>query len=310
MGLRVPHYRSDPDLSWESESLTHTALIASRQGNGLGHIHRREGRLRLVLLNNGLGTLPSTLTEQVVKIDPEAQIRNSWASLIDSLADSCCAFDVIIAVGQDCSLTMQQMDDLWRLRVRHNYSPRPVYFAISKDTQRGLTRYNIERLGGHFLHLFDAPSHLQAEIDQIRLELAPVIRSLPSWRIVYEGNAGTLRPVIYLVNRRRSERIPGSDRLIAALAVFLKNNGIARSLSGWQKILYDDPLFMPAGGEFSVPSISTLKMYIRRDFHNCLQRVFDTCGSGFCADRVIEVVDPGTHGARFRIRGEWEAIRR
>lgn len=146
--------------------------------------------------------------------------------------------------------------------------------------------------------MFDVPSRFQAEIDQIRLELAPVIRSLPSWRIVYEGNAGTLRPIIYLANRRRSERILGSDRLIAALAVFLKNNGIARLLSAWQKIFYDDPLFMPAAGEFSVPSISTIKMYLRRDFHNCLQRVFDAWGSGFCADRVIEVVDPGTHGAR------------
>lgn len=309
MGLHVSRYLSDPDLTWASEPLTDTSLPASRQGNGHGHTQRREGHLRLVLLNNGLPTLPSSLTEQLVKIDPEAQIRNSWSSLIDTRhSDSCHAFDVIIAVGPDCSLAMQQMDDLRRLRVLNNYSPRPVYFAISQDTQRGLTRYKIERLGGHFLHLLDVPSGFQAEIDLIRLELKPAIRSLPFWRIVYEGNAGTLRPIIYHVNRRRSERIPGSDRLIATLAAFLKNNGIERSLSAWQKILYDDPLFMPGGGEFPVPSISTLKMYLRRDFPNCLQRVFDMCGSRFCADRVIEAVDPGTHGARFQIRGEWELL--
>lgn len=29
------------------------------------------------------------------------------------------------------------------------------------------------------------------------------------------------------------------------------------------------------------------------------------CGSGFCDDRVIEVIDPGTHGARFQIKGDW-----
>jgi hypothetical protein len=215
---------------------------------------------------------------------------------------------VIVAVGLDCSMAMQQMDDLWKLRVQCNYSHRPVYFAISQETERGLTRYNIERVGGYFLHLFDVPSRFEVEIDQIRLGFAPVIRSLPRWRIVCEGNGGTLRPLIYFMNRRRIQRVPGSDRLIAALAVFLKRNGSARSLSAWQKVLCDDPLFMPAGGEFPVPSIPTLKMYLRRDFHNCLQKVFDSCGSGYCADRVIEAVDPGTHGARFRIRGEWELI--
>jgi hypothetical protein len=263
-----------------------------------------------VLLNNGSPTLHSALTEQVVRIDPEAQIKSSWTSLIDMLAaNSCRTFDVIVTVGPDCSLAMEQMDELRRLRVQSNYSPRPVYFAISQDTQLGLTRYRIERLGGHFLHPLDIPCGFQAEIDLIQHELAPATRSLPFWRIVYEGNAGTLRPIIYLVNRRRSERISGSDRLIAALAAFLKNNGIERSLSGWQKILYDDPLFTSCGGGFPVPSISTLKMYLRRDFHNCLQRVFDICGSRFCAARVIEAIDPGTHGARFRIRGEWELIR-
>jgi hypothetical protein len=245
-----------------------------------------------------------------LRIDPEAQIKSSWTSLIDMLAaNSCRTFDVIVAVGPDCSLAMEQMDELQRLRVRNNYSSRPVYFAISQDTQWGLTRYKIERLGGHFLHPLDIPSGFQPEIDLIWHELTPATRSLPFWRIVYQGNAGTLRPIIYLVNRRRSERISGSDRLIAALAAFLKNNGIERSLSAWQKILYDDLLFTPCGGGFPVPSVSTLKMYLRRDFRNCLQRVFDICGSSFCADRVIEVVNPGTHGARFRIRGERELIR-
>jgi hypothetical protein len=156
----------------------------------------------------------------------------------------------------------------------------------------------------------DVPTHFKAELEQIRLELAPVVRSLPAWLIVQEGEGSTIRAVVYLVGRRGLHQIHGSDRLIATLAAFVKHNGIPRPLSGWQKVLTNDSLFKPAGGGFDVPSLATIKMYLRRDFPEHLQAVFDENCSGFCATRVIECADPATHSATYRIRGEWELIRR
>ena len=78
-------------------------------------------------------------------------------------------------------------------------------------------RFELERSGAHFLHVFDFPTHFKAEMDQIRLELAPVVRSLPSWLIVQEGNGKTLQANVRLVYRRKAVSVHGSDRMIAAL---------------------------------------------------------------------------------------------
>jgi hypothetical protein len=136
------------------------------------------------------------------------------------------------------------------------------------------------------------------------------MRSLPSWTIIQEGNSDTLRAVVYLNGRHNPIRVQGNDRQIAALAAFLKHNGIGRSFNAWQKILMQDPLFTPEGGGFAVPSLASIKMYLHREFPKYLQRAFDESHSGFSAARVIEQTEPGSHGTQYRIRGTWEVFRR
>ena len=114
----------------------------------------------------------------------------------------------------------------------------------------------------------------------------------------------------FLLHRRTRTQVLGPDHQIAALAVLIKNSGIARSFADWQRVLMDDPLFTLAGGRFNVPSINTLKQWLRRDFISHLQDAFDEHFSGFNARSVVECVNPATHSAKYQIRGEWSAIRK
>jgi hypothetical protein len=264
----------------------------------------------LILSNPGT-ILPAALLEQVALVDPNASVKRSWASVTDTLMKRSCRYpDVIIDVVTDPAPVMKRIRDLWQLRVRHNYSSRPAYFAISRNIPPPLVRFDIERLGGHYLLEFDVPAHFQQELAQIRLGFGPLTRSLPCWWIVQEGNGTTLRAVIYLVTRKRRIRVGGSDRHAAVLAAFIKHNGISRSIGAWQKILSEDLLFKPAGGSFDVPSRSSLKAYLHRDLPRYLQQAFDQERTGYCADRVIECMNPGTWATEYRIRGEWEVVRR
>jgi hypothetical protein len=268
--------------------------------------------LRLLLFNDDATSFPASLLEQVTIADRNALIKRDFDSVMEMFtAANCCAIpDIVVHLFTDPASLMRRIKDVWSARMRQNYNPRPAYFAISSTTQPSLVRYEIERLGGHFLHLFDVPTHFRREIDQIRLELRPVIRSLPRWLIVQEGYGPTLRAVVYLVGRHRAIRVGGSDRHAAALAAFIKHNGISRSIGAWQKVFADDVLFAPSGGGFDIPSRSGLKRYLRRDFPKYFQQAFDEQRSGHSADRVIECINPGTWATEYKVRGEWEVVRR
>ncbi len=265
---------------------------------------------RILLLNATGKPVPESLLKPVLLIDPNAQMRNSFARGVDMLTASPGDWpDIVIVLSEDCTLATRQIEALWRLRVRHNYSPRPIYFAISTNLQPAQTRYDIRNRGAHFLFLPDVPSRFHAEIEEIQFTLASVIRSMPSWLLAYEGNGSNLRVHISLKYLGKLIHIYGADRVIAVLAVCVRHNGVARSLSGWRNVLADSPLFEPAGGGFDLPSLASIKMYWCRGFRDCLQIPFDDHHTGFCVDRLIEKINPGTHRTKYTIRGEWEAIR-
>jgi len=261
-------------------------------------------------LNTTGKPVPESLRKPLPLIDSNAQMRDSFARVIDMLA----AFpgdwpDIVIVLSKDCTFATRQIKDLWRLRVRHNYSPRPIYFAISTNLPPAQTRYDIRNMGAHFLFLPDVPSRFHSEIEEIQLKLASNIRSMPSWLLAYEGNGSNLRAHVSLKHLGKLIHIYGADRVIAVLAVCIGHNGVARSLSGWRNVLADSPLFKPAGGGFDLPSLASIKMYWCRGFRDYLRIPFDDHHTGFCADRVIEKINPGTHRTKYAIRGEWEAIR-
>lgn len=284
--------------------------------DGMENLQARKGASRsfprIVLFNSAGTPLPASLLEQVARADPHALIKRDLEAAIEMFTDAntCALPDIFLHPFSEKSSVIQGINAVWSARIQNNYSSRPVYVAVSSTRQPSLVGYEIERLGAHFLYLADVPTHFQRELDHIRLELGPMVRSLPRWLIVHEGNGTTLRTVVYFMSRRRAVRILGSYRLVAALAAFIKHNGITRSISAWLDVLADDPLFAPAGGGFEVPSRASLKMYLHRDFPRCLQQAFDELRSGYSADRVIECVNPRTWATEYRIRGEWEAIRR
>ena len=265
---------------------------------------------RILLLNTTGKPVPKSLLKQVLLIDPNAQMRNSFARGVDMLTASSGDWpDIVIVLSEDCTLATRQIEALWRLRVRRNYIPCPLYFAISTNLPPAQIRYDIRNLGAHFLFLPDVPSRFHAEIEEIQFKLASVIRSMPSWLLVYEGNGSNLRVHVSLKHMGKLIHIYGADRVIAVLAVCIRHNGVARSLSGWRNVLADSPLFEPAGGGFDLPSLASIKMYWCRGFRDCLQIPLDDHHTGFCIDHVIETINPGTHRTKYTIRGEWEAIR-
>jgi hypothetical protein len=59
-----------------------------------------------------------------------------------------------------------------------------------------------------------------------------------------------------------------------------------------------------------VPSINTLKQWLRRDFVIHLQNAFDQHCTGFNACAVIEHSNLGARNVKYRIRGQWSAVRK
>lgn len=272
--------------------------------------NRPRKSLRLTLVNDGIDRLPAELINSVLEIDQEAQMKKSWASAFDTLTpDFRNIPDVLVVASKNFKTVFKHINELWQLRESHNHSPRPIYFGIAQEKQPPIIRFQLTRMGAHFLHLFDVVAQFKEEIEQIRLELQAVVSSRIFWRIVLEGNGESVCPRVSFAWRGDFVPVEASDRVIAALAAFIMHSGIPRSIKEWLVQFENDTTFMPLGGRFPVPSESTFKMYLGRDFINCLQKAFDEYRSGFCAKEVIECINPGTHAAKYRIRGEWEPIR-
>jgi len=244
--------------------------------------------------------------DAIEKIDPRAPIRRNWDRVIASLESGGmnCA-DVIVDVLQRKGVVgLEHLRELWITRVAHNYSAGPFYFALSCVDQPAALRYEIRRLGGYYLNIADVSRHFGQQMEEVRLQLEEVKRAMPRWEIVEEYCGVDPRRVhVILQSRSTSVPVSGSDRHLAVLTVLLKNNGIPRSLKSLRHLCSENPLFAPSGGPFVVPKLSTLKMYIHRDYPKHLQKSFDKARSGYRADRIIEHVDLGVKPFGFRIRG-------
>jgi len=266
----------------------------------------RRTALRLLLFNNTKRELPETLREKVLKYDRHAIVKRNWTSVLDALGDC----DVIVDYSDDTEAVRHRINEIWQRRVRANYTIRPAYFVISKTSQHHLARFEVERLGGHFLHLYDVPTRLGDELEQIRLRLGKLGCSLPRWLITYEGNGRTLQVSVSFLGSRGLQLVRAEDGLAAELAVLITRNGIPRSIAAWRKIMLGSPLFKSAGGSFNVPSRTTLRMHIHRDYIRELQRAFDEVRAGYCAERVMERARLGEKTVGYRIKGRWDPVTR
>jgi hypothetical protein len=262
--------------------------------------------LRLLLHDSGKGAACQQVLDAIAGVDPTAPLRRSWDSTVNYLeTKSMGAIDVLIDVlGDEGRAGLCRLQQLWRLRVSHNHSIVPVYFALSRVTQPPALVYEIRRQGGRIMHVADIPAYFGLELEQIQLELSETKRGLPRWEIILESfGLNPMRAYIFLRFGGKVIEVEGSDRQLAVLAVLLKNNGIPRSMNVLQQLCSEDPLFCPAGGPFTVPQRGTLKMYLYRDFPRHLQRAFDAIRSGYCTSRVIQHVDLDTKAMGYRIRG-------
>ena len=298
---RIPARESRTSAVAPSECLHPTALTNACQDD----VYRRS-KLRLLLFDGTKRELPERLREQVLKYDPHATVKREWASVIDA----CDAYDVIVDYSDDIDAVVRRINEIWRHRVRENYAIRPAYFLVNRISQYRLVRFEVERLGGHFLHLGDVPIRFGNELEQIRLGIDDLGRS-PRWLITYEGNGRTLQVSVSFLGPRGWRPVRQDDAHAAELAVLITtHNGIPRSIAGWRNVMISNPLFKPAGGGFSVPSRTTLRMHIHRDYIRDLQRAFDDARSGFCANKVLERVRLGEKTVGYRIKGRWDAARR
>lgn len=259
--------------------------------------------LRLLIFANEGTTIPGGLLEGITAVDPNAQIKRQWSSVIAELEENCFdAHDVIVDVCDHVRLAAVRIDEIWSLRVKANYAMRPAYLVIAHNSHP-MARFETERRGGRFLLLADTDTGFGEEVEQIKIEFASLSRSLPQWCVVRQGVGLTARAAVFLRGRRMT-RVRGGDVCSAVLAVLLKNNGIPRSICEITKLLSEDPLFEPAGGSFALPSCASLKMYLHRAFPKYLQEAFDQDRSGYSAEWVIEreKLDEKTVG--YRIRGK------
>src|ERR1043165_3780335 len=150
---------------------------------------RIRNQLSILLVNETGQPLPSYLVEPILRIDSDAKIFTSWLSVMRVLVGKSCSVpDLIIVISTDCASAVQHLNGLWTIRLRNNYSVRPLYFGLSQRGQFASRRYEIERLGGYFLALSDVPCRFSQELEQVRLALGSLIRSLPTWLIAYEGH--------------------------------------------------------------------------------------------------------------------------
>lgn len=293
-------------LRQEREKVASTSLAAYTSNGNFGNGSFSLGSQMRILVFQETGiALPDTVLKPILTIDRDAQVKRQWQSVIHDLcANSCTAPEIIADIFTDGLAALRRMNEIWEFRVRSNYSPHPLYLAISRTSQTALMRFEIERHGGHFLYLIDAPNHFTPELEQMRLKLNTLRRSLPYWQIVREGQGGTSRATIHLLDHGTPTRLGGSDSHIAVFAAMLARNALPRSIGEWRKILAEDPLFKPAGGGFDVPSRNTLKAYLHRDFPKYLQRAFNERRSGHAARRVIERVRLDGKTMGYKIRGQ------
>jgi hypothetical protein len=262
--------------------------------------------LRLVLFGETKGELPETLRAEVLKNHGDAIVKRNWGSVLDAL-DSC---DVILDYSDDIQAALRRINELWRRLVQANYAARPAYIVIGKPDRPSLARFEIERLGGHFLHLDDVPARLGEELKRIDLRIAHLSRSSPQWLIVYEGNGRTLQASVSIFGTQGLQFVRADDRLAAELAVLITNNGIPRSIASWRKIMMNSTLFKPSSGGFNVPSRTTLRMHIHRDYIRAIQKASDEVRVGYSAQRIMERIRLGEKTVGYRIKGRWDAVRR
>lgn len=259
--------------------------------------------LRLILFCETKRELPEELGKEILKHDRNAVVKRNWDSVLDTECD------VIVDCSDDIDRVLRRVNENWRRRVKDSHAIRPEYFVIGKPNRHRLARFEVERLGGHFLYLVDVPTRFGEELEQIRLRIAHLERSLPHWVIIYEGNGRTLQASVSFFDRRGLQLLRAEDGLAAELAVLITNNGMSRSIAAWRKIMMNNPLFKPAGGGFNVPSRTTLRMHIHRDYIRDLQRSFDEVRSGYSAGRVLGRIRLGEKTVGYRIKGQWEAVR-
>jgi hypothetical protein len=266
----------------------------------------RRSFLRLTLFDGTRRELPEKLRNEVLRYDPAAAIRRDWTSVLDKLNDC----DVIIDYSDDIRAVLRRINELWRYRVQANYEIRPAYLAISTPGRPSLARFEVERLGECFLHLDDVPTRLGEELKRIDFRISHLVRSSPHWLIAYEGNGKTLQASVSFFGPQGLHLVRAEDGLAAELAVLITRNGISRSIAAWRKMMMDNPLFKPSGGSFNIPSRTTLRMHVHRDYIRDLQRTFDKARVGYCAKRVMERVRLGEKTVGYRIKGRWDAVRR
>ena len=278
----------------------------SKQSKSRNTCQARRRTQRLLLFNDTKRELPETLRAEVVQQDGEAIIKRDWASVLNAIGDC----DVIIDYSDDIRAVLRRINELWRHRVRANYAIGPSCIVVSKAGSPFMTRFEVERLGERFLHLDDVPARLGEELKRVDLHIAHLSRSAPHWLIAYEGNGKTLQVSVSFFGRQGLQLVHAEDGLAAELAVLITNNGIPRSIASWRKIMMGNLLFKPAGGGFNVPSRTTLRMHIHRDYIRVLQRAFDEARSGYCAKRVLEHVRLGEKAVGYRIKGRCDAVRR
>ncbi|MHB8217076.1 MAG: hypothetical protein ACYDDS_13455 [Candidatus Sulfotelmatobacter sp.] len=246
------------------------------------------------------------LLKTIEEIDPGAAIKKDWDSVIGHLeAGAMNSVDLVIDVlGRDGIAGLRRLRELWQLRLAHNHSAVPLYFALSCVQQPASLRYEVRRLGGYFLYVSDVLRHFGPQLDEIRFQLEDVKRVVPHWEIVQEYfGSDPRRTYVIFTFGNKPIYVGGSDRHLAVLAVLLKNNGIPRSMKALRQLCWEDPLFVPSGGPFAVPQLATLKMYLYRDYPKYLQRAFDDARAGYCAEQIIEHIDVGAKALGFRIRG-------
>jgi hypothetical protein len=262
--------------------------------------------LRLLIFDSTKKELPEKLRNEVLRHDPAAVIRRDWTSVLAKL-DDC---DVVIDYCDDIRAVLRRINELWRFRVGANYATRPAYIAISTPSRPSLARFEVERLGERFLHVDDVPARFGEELRRIDFRISHLARSSPHWLIAYEGNGKTLQASVSFFGPQGLQLVRAEDGLAAEVAALITRNGIPRSIAAWRKIMIGNPLFKPSRGGFNVPSRTTLRMHIHRDYIRALQRAFDEARAGYCAKRVLERLRLGEKTVGYRIKGRWDAVRR
>lgn len=296
--LRMPPNRHNTSISGydQQEKLSKSEITCQE----------RRGCLRLLIFDGTKKELPEKLRNEVLRYDPAAVIRRDWISVLANLGDC----DVVIDYCDDIRAVLRRINELWRYRVRANYATRPAYIAISTPRRPFMARFEVERLGERFLLVDDVPARLGEELRRIDFRISHLVRSSPHWLITYEGNGKTLQASVSFFGPQGLHLVRAEDALAAELTVLITRNGIPRSIAAWRKMMMDNPLFKLSGGGFNVPSRTTLRMHIHRDYIRDLQQAFDKARVGYCAKRVMERLRLGEKTVGYRIKGRWDAVRR